>query len=336
MHRIRHSTRTWIALAVWGTGLILFFALAWWNLTSSRSDADNRLISEAGRTAAQIAALLTLPGGKLDEAGIKAIIMAAMEDDSIYAIKIETRNGLLEGQRRNFLWEPISWDDEIAEDCVQGMTPIRVEGRPEGMVEVWLSPRLSAEEDTLLTQRERLRFILISFLWTCALALLFWYWGDFKRWQKVFSTRSASGETTAKIMAGLGKSESAPDQEASPKETSLVDARAGRDFQRKNPDAWLVTAGMFRQTFGRAPALISRLYAEGAIAGLCHLGRMLEQAAPCIGAKPLAEAARKMQAALNDPACTTRASAVEECAAILDNTLAALSGNQQWSKKAGS
>lgn len=326
MSRIKRSTRFWLALLVWAAGIILFGVLGWWNLASSRKDAENRLINEAGRTAAQIAALLSLPDEPLNESAVRSIVRAAMEDESMYAIRIETRNGILEGQRRNYLWEPVNWDDEIAEDSVQGMNPIKRGGQAEGIVEVWLSPRLSAEEDSLLERRERTRFFALSALWTCALLFLLWYWGDLRRIKRALR-RSEPEESpqAGDIKLRLGQEDTPKPVEKKP---PLVSAGAGREFQRKHPDAWLVTAGMFRQTFGHAPELISRLYAEGEIAGLCHLGRMLEQAAPCIGAAPLAKAAAKMQAALNDPECRAPASAVEECGDILEKTLAALSG--QW------
>lgn len=97
-----------------------------------------------GRTAAQLAALLSLPAWELDELTARTIVMAAMEDDSIYAVKVQTKRGMLEGQRRNYQWEPVPWDDEIAENTVQGMNPLKMEGRTVGSVEVYLSPRLSA------------------------------------------------------------------------------------------------------------------------------------------------------------------------------------------------
>lgn len=83
-----------------------------------------------GRTAAQLAALLSLPAWELDELTARTIVMAAMEDDSIYAVKVQTKRGMLEGQRRNYQWEPVPWDDEIAENTVQGMNPAQ-DGRPD-------------------------------------------------------------------------------------------------------------------------------------------------------------------------------------------------------------
>lgn len=79
--------------------------------------------------AAQLAALLSLPAWELDELAARTIVMAAMADESIYAIKVQSNKGMLEGQRRNYRWEPVPWDDEIPENSVQGMNPLKMEGR---------------------------------------------------------------------------------------------------------------------------------------------------------------------------------------------------------------
>ncbi len=334
MKRPNRSLRRWLAFLIWVLGLIVFASLAWWNLASGRKDAENRLISEAGRTAAQIAGLLALPGIRPEGGAARAITAAALDDERVYAIKISMKKGFTEGLRRNYMWEPVPWDDEIAENCVQGMSPIRVAGRVEGKVDVWLSPRSNAEDDTLLDHRERLRLFLTYALWTLVFVLLLWYWGEFRHFRKLLSgsvqNETPDGNRAEEIVlslaanAGAAKAETAASRDGGA--SAFVSASLGREFQKSSPDAWLVTAGLFRQTFGRAPELISRLYAEGETAGLCHLGRMLEQAAPCVGAAALAKAAKDMQQALNDPACKTRALPVEICARILEQTLDALGG----------
>ena len=347
MPYITHGTRRWLALAAWAAGLLLFLLLGLWNLNSSRRDAENRLISEAGRTAAQLAALLSLPAWELDELTARTIVMAAMEDDSIYAVKVQTKRGMLEGQRRNYQWEPVPWDDEIAENTVQGMNPLKMEGRTVGSVEVYLSPRLSAEEQALTARREVWRFALAALFWTGALLLLLWHWGDLARLRRLLARKADAAlpgpdaSAPEKIVLGLSASttegDNAPDGgegRAPPAHGAPVPCFApvnpalGRSFQRKHADAWQITAGLFRQCFARAPELLSRLYADGETAGLCHLGRMLELAAPCLGATRLAEAARAMQAALNDPQCETAALAVEECMRALEDVLAALGGEK--------
>lgn len=347
MPYITHGTRRWLALAAWAAGLLLFLLLGLWNLNSSRRDAENRLISEAGRTAAQLAALLSLPAWELDELTARTIVMAAMEDDSIYAVKVQTKRGMLEGQRRNYQWEPVPWDDEIAENTVQGMNPLKMEGRTVGSVEVYLSPRLSAEEQALTARREAWRFALAALFWTGALLLLLWHWGDLARLHRLLARKADAAlpgpdaSAPEKIVLGLSASAAEGDNAPDGRKGRIPQAHGapapcfapinpalGRSFQRKHPDAWQVTAGLFRQTFARAPELLSRLYADGETAGLCHLGRMLELAAPCLGAGQLADAARAMQAALNDPQCETAALAVEACVHALEDVLAALGGEK--------
>ena len=337
MPYITHRTRRWLALTAWAAGLLLFLLLGLWNLNGSRRDAENRLISEAGHMASQLAALLSLPAWELDELTARTIVMAAMEDDRIYAVKVQTRQGMLEGQRRNYQWEPVPWDDEIAENTVQGMNPLKMEGRSIGSVEVYLSPRLSAEEQALVARREIWRFALAALFCTGALLLLLWHWGDLARLRRLLARKAdealAGGGEAApdRIVLGLSApaadSVEAPDVGA-PAAVFPVNPALGRSFQRKHADAWRVTAGLFRQSFARAPELLSRLYADGEVAGLCHLGRMLELAAPCLGAARLEDTARDMQAALNDPQCETAALAVEACVHALEDVLAALGGEK--------
>lgn len=340
MPRISRSKCRIIAIFIWFFGILLFFGLGLWNMDCARRDAENHMINESGRMASQLAAILSSSRQHMDQMAIRALVAGVMEDESVYAVKIDSNEGIAEGERRNYLWEPVPWDDEIAENCVQGMNPIKIGGQRVGSVQVWISPRLSVEEDGLLASRERWRFFLCAFLWTSAFFLLFWQWGDLRRLRHAlgngFSSEDNGEEKNPeRIVLGLKQDEEMEDrgereQNSAEAPKPVVDADAGRRFQRRNPDAWRVTAGMFRQTFARGPALIGRLYAEGETAGLCHLGRMLEQAAPCVGADRLAKAAREMQTALNDPDCQARAIPVEECAAALDEVLTALCGNGQW------
>lgn len=337
MRKISRSSRCWLAIGIWALGLLVFFALGWWNVVSFRTDAENRLIGEAGRVAAQLANLLAISGTRLEPAAARSLAQAAMEDERVYAVKVDGRSGLLAGQRRNYLWEPIAWDEEINENCVQGMNPVRIGGKQEGKVEVWLSPRLDAEENGIFQEREGIRFLVIASLWTAILCLLLWYWGDFRRLARAVKKGSDEEDGAAShsdaVLMNLAPAQE--DGTCKKQETSVVSAAAAYAYQRKNPDAWLVTAALFRQTFSRAPQLLNRLYADGELAGLCHLGRMLEMAAPCIGAVPLQTAARDMQAALNDPGCELRATPVEECAAMLEKTLAALGGENSSENRQG-
>lgn len=310
------------ALAFWLLGLC-FFAFVWrWSFDIAREDAENRIIGEAGRLASQLASLIAAPEGENDFGVVKGIVARAMEDESVYAVKVENNEGEIIGLRRNYLWEPVPWDDEITENCALGVNILKHRGESIGKVEVWLSARQTREDLAILSQREVWRLLYSCFLWTCAFLFLFWLIGDFRR-LKNFLRRlhnPAADEDRADSAPATGGRDEQGNE--------LVSPARGRRYQR-DADAWRVTAGMFRQTFGRAPRLINRLYAEGEKAGLCHLGRILQQAAPCVGARKLEEAAFAMQQALNNPENETAATSVENCARILEETLDALEGDRE-------
>ena len=105
-----------------------------------------------------------------------------------------------------------------------------------------------------------------------------------------------------------------------------MSAELGRAFLLRRPEAWRVTAGMFGRTFAPAPDLLLRLYALDDAENLCRLGRILEKAAPCVGAERLASAAHAMQWAVNDSDAASAAQAVEECVLALREVLGALEG----------
>jgi len=360
MPNISHVLRRRLALAVWVAALLLFLLLGVWNVNEDRQEAENRLGSEAGRTAAQLAALLSLPAWELDELTARTIVMAAMTDESIYAIKVQTPRGMLEGQRRNYQWEPIPWDDEIAENSVQGMNPLKMEGRPVGSVEVYLSPRITDEDLAQKARREVARFCLSALFSTLVLLALLWHWGDLARLKALLLERTAPRGTAASGtepaadstpavsmepgLADIFESGSARSHALSPQPAAeaqggsavplsediaagaVVSAELGRAFLLRRPEAWRVTAGMFGRTFAPAPDLLLRLYALEDADNLCRLGRILEKAAPCVGAERLASTAHAMQWAVNDSDAASAAQAVEECVLALREVLSALEG----------
>ena len=361
MRHIFSVRRRRLALLLWATSLLLFLLLGVWNINADKEETANRLSGDAGRMAAQLAALLSLPAWELDELTARTIVMAAMEDESIYAIKVQTKRGMLEGQRRNYQWEPVPWDDEITEDSVQGMNPLKMEGRVVGSVEVYLSPRVSDEDLARKARREVWRFALSALLATGVLGLLLWQWGDLDRLRGLTrrggrADGPAEGlEAVAGAAFGAAKPSAAKpgsagtgaDAEGVPwgeapadgvsgrvKDDALsagavVSPALGRAFALRRPEAWRVTAGLFGQTFAHAPFLLGRLYEDGDAAALCRLGQVLEKAAPAVGAERLAAAARAMQAALNDPDCPTTALAVEDCLHALEDVLRTLDGAPQ-------
>ena len=366
MAHINNVLRRRLALIVWAAALLLFLLMGVWNVSEDRQEAENRLGSDAGRMAAQLAALLSLPAWELDELAARTIVMAAMADESIYAIKVQTNKGMLEGQRRNYQWEPVPWDDEIPENSVQGMNPLKMEGRPVGSVEVYLSPRITAEDLAQKARREVARFSLSAVFCTLVLLLLLWHWGDLTRVRVLSFVRSPffadaqkRAAATAAPVAGEGQAAApAPDFNPAPTvapvpgsdvtpapeaqaETApadvppapqsdgiaagtVISAELGRAFLLRRPEAWRITAGMFGRTFAHAPGLLLRLYTAEDAENLCRLGRILEKAAPCVGAERLASAAHAMQWAVNDADAAVAAQAVEECVLALRQVLEAL------------
>lgn len=359
------SQRTKIAsgrllLAIWCAGLLALLLPALWTVRAEREAARERLAVEARNTAVQLSALLAVPAWDVDELAARTIVMAAMEDESIYAVKVETPQGMLEGQRRNYQWEPVPWDDEIDEEAVSGLSPLRVEGRPVGTVEVYVSPRVSQEGAALTARRETWRFVLSFLCWTAALAFL---------WRTCLQREATGGGGARNPSRREPKDappEDAPDlavsgaealsEEAAPcgqvqtdeespydgdgadalgEETieplsaplaagEVVSPALGRAFMRRHDHAWQVTAGLFRHSFAQGPELMGRLYATGDNAALCRLGDLLERAAPCLGAERLAAAAKDMQTALHCPDRERATLAVEECVLALDAVLDAL------------
>ena len=366
MAHINNVLRRRLALIVWAAALLLFLLMGVWNVSEDRQEAENRLGSDAGRMAAQLAALLSLPAWELDELAARTIVMAAMADESIYAIKVQTNKGMLEGQRRNYQWEPVPWDDEIPENSVQGMNPLKMEGRPVGSVEVYLSPRITAEDLAQKARREVARFSLSAVFCTLVLLLLLWHWGDLTRVRVLSFVRSPffadaqkRAAATAAPVAGEGQAAApAPDfdpvptvapvpgsdvtpapeaqAETAPADVppapqsdgiaagTVISAELGRAFLLRRPEAWRITAGMFGRTFAHAPGLLLRLYTAEDAENLCRLGRILEKAAPCVGAERLASAAHAMQWAVNDADAAVAAQAVEECVLALRQVLEAL------------
>ena len=347
MAQINNVSRRRLALAVWAAALLLFLLMGVWNVNEDRQEAENRLGSDAGRMAAQLAALLSLPAWELDELAARTIVMAAMADESIYAIKVQTTKGMLEGQRRNYQWEPVPWDDEIPENSVQGMNPLKMEGRPVGSVEVYLSPRITAEDLAQKARREVARFCLSAAFCSLVLLLLLWHWGDLARVRLLLFERAplrvgGAGQSGAAVPADAvtpvadAAKVSAP-AEAVPAEAqqsddvaagAVISAELGRAFLRRRPEAWRITAALFDRTFAHAPGLLLRLYTADDAENLCRLGRILEKAAPCVGAERLASAAHTMQWAVNDTDAASAAQAVEECVLALREVLEALEGLQ--------
>lgn len=324
----RRQQRRWMVLGIWLCAMLLTAGQGLWAIWQYRADAEARLLSDAGRTAARVVGMLSLAGGMPDAGAALMAVDVVMDDDRVYGIRIQTSQGVEVGLRRNYQWEPVPWDDEIMEDTVQGMSQIKEEGRPAGSVEIYMSRRLTREECALNVRTEAVRFGLNSLFFSCLLLWLLRRYGDLTRLMRFLQDhwqgRHAEQEQEAPVSAGKLAREGAPVLPAAQTPSGAVDLERGRRYMNEHREGVHITAGLFRQTFRGASALMGRLFARGAVAELSHLGRLLELAAPCLGADKLGNAAVVMQRALNDPQCETPAQAVEDCARALDEVLAAL------------
>lgn len=322
----RRQQRRWMVLGVWLCAMLLAAGQGLWAIWQYRADAEARLLGDAGRTAARVVGMLSLSGGIPDAAAALVAVDVAMDDDRVYGIRIQTARGVHAGMRRNYQWEPVPWDDEIMEDTVQGMSQIKEEGRPVGSVEIYMSRRLTNEECALTVRAEAVRFGLNAVFFSCLLLWLLRRYGDLTRLLQFLQTcwqgKRAEQEREERSAGELAR-EGVPVPLAQPA-SSAIDLEKGRRYMSEHRESAGITAGLFRQTFRDAAALMGRLFARGAVAELSHLGRLLELAAPCLGADKLAEAAGAMQRALNDPQHETPAQAVEACAQALDEVLTAL------------
>lgn len=302
-----------IASGFWLIGCLVCALLARWNLEEVRRDAQARLLAEAARSASQLAGLVVREERIQVEADLAAAADALMEDDLACAVRLQTTRGLDRGLRRDYLWEPVPWDGDVSENCVQGMALLTGDDRTLGSVTVWLSDRLLAEEDSATVRREWFRFGCFFVLWTLAFLTAAWGVASLGRNVEIHEDKKHVGEGWPRPAISS---------------TPTVDAQEARNYQQAHPEAWQVTAGMFRQTFARGPALLRNLYDRGQISELCHLGDLLQQAAPLVGAGRLAQAARMMQGEFM--AGQGRRATVENCAHCLEEVLATLCGKGQW------
>ena len=83
------------ALIIWASGLLLLALCSLWAMREDREAARERLTVQARNTAVQLSALLAVPAWDVDELAARTIVMAAMEDERIYAVKVQTPQGML-------------------------------------------------------------------------------------------------------------------------------------------------------------------------------------------------------------------------------------------------
>lgn len=174
MKRLRSILWLRLPFLLWGLGSLFFVLAGFWSFELQRREEDRRCNIEAGRIAAQMAALLTVPVWEMDVMTVRSVILASMEDDSLYAVRVDSLDGTLEGQRRNHHWEAVPWDDEITVSAVQAASPLLLEGRHVGMVEIYLSTRMRDEGLAQIVRREVWRFMLSIAMLSFLLGLCCW------------------------------------------------------------------------------------------------------------------------------------------------------------------
>lgn len=319
-----------LPLCLWVTGVILCIVLGVWNYKAQQSHANTVLMTTAVEIADSLASLLGHPDYEFDERSAKAVIMAAMVNEDVASVRISKQNRHLSGSLRQEGAPPRDWDgvSEPAGDNIQGVGHVTRQGNVVGSVEINMSQFKVNAEIAMVRNREFVRFFFFFLFLT--IPVLGWYWhtGDL-----TWLANNANGyarnrrsskrkqRSTENILLELTKR---LDSDGNWTDDSPLSANA------QAPEMAIcrqVTGTFFAIHFAHAPALMNRLYAEStpaAIDGLCHLGRLLELAAACLGAPDLELTARDMQFALNNPICETPALAVDNCARALDDVLVAL------------
>ena len=154
--------------------LALLLASSAWEMRTAHQEGELRLKQEARTLAKRASLYLAGVTWEMDGPAARSSIYVEMEDLRLAAMRINDREGLLEGMRRNKLWEPVPWDDLIPENCVEASAPILVEDLPVGEISVYLSRRQLDEELYAKAQRELLRIALLAAFPCLGLALLLW------------------------------------------------------------------------------------------------------------------------------------------------------------------
>ena len=132
--------------AVLFTGMLIgVAAFTAWHMHAARQDALDALQDDARRAARRCALFMAAPAWNMDAVAARALVLLEMEDERVFAVRVDDRAGMLEGQTRNAQWEPVPWDTPPPETMLEGSHPLLLEEHPVGMVYVYLSPR-EAEE----------------------------------------------------------------------------------------------------------------------------------------------------------------------------------------------
>lgn len=329
MSEKKRSPYRLVPLALWAAGVILSLVLGIWNYNAQYAQSNARQMTTAVEIADCLASLLGHSEYAFNEQSASAVITAAMINEDVTAVRVSKQNQFLAGRLRQEGDLPRDWDGKwVGGDLVQGIGQVTRQGNVVGNVEVYLSEFRTRTELGMVRNREIVRFFFFLLFLTVPVLVWYWHTGDLtwladnaQDYARNLRNSKRRQRSTENILLELTRR---VNNDGSWADGSPLAANA------QAPEMAVcrqVTGTFFAIHFANAPALMNRLYAESspaAIDGLCHLGRLLEQAASCLGAPELELTARDMQFALNNPVCETPALAVDNCACALDDVLAAL------------
>jgi hypothetical protein len=293
------------ALSVFLAVLVLSSA---WEMHALRHEGELRLQQNANTLAKRASLLFTGISWEMDAPAARSSIFAEMEDLRLAGMVIHDREGLLEGMRRNNLWEPVPWDDLTPENSVEASAPIMMEDAPVGEVVVYLSRRALDEELAARARRELVRVAVLAILPCIALALLVRQLAVCRA-ERGTQAPSASLCPNGKSRAGEQEAALAPPLQLPP------------DWDSENTRrAYLEVCRAFVRDQRASAALLCRLAAHEDWGELREAARILREAALALNALPLAEAALSVQdAALAHTASAARH--VEHCISALAKLL---------------
>jgi HPt (histidine-containing phosphotransfer) domain-containing protein len=302
-------TLRFTALSVFLAVLVLSSA---WEMHALRHDGELRLQQEAKTLAKRASLHFAGISWEMDAPAARSSIFVEMEDLRLAGMLIHDREGLLEGMRRNGLWEPVPWDDLTPENSVEAAAPLMMEDVPVGEVGGYLSRRALDEELAAKARRELVRVTALAVIPCIALALLLWQLAVRRAEHDGVQALCASPSPDGKSCAGEQGAALAPSLQLPP------------DWDNENTRrAYLEACRAFIRDQHASAALLCRLTAREDWGELREAARALHEAARALNAFPLAEAALSVQdAALANTASAARR--VEICISALAGLLNAI------------
>ncbi|MDR0239778.1 MAG: hypothetical protein LBI88_06060 [Deltaproteobacteria bacterium] len=268
-----------------------------WEMHTLRHDGEIRLQQDANILAKRASLYCAGISWEMDAPAARSSIFVEMEDIRLAGMLIYGREGLLEGMRRNRLWEPVPWDDLVPENSVEASASLMMEDVPVGEVVIYLSRRTLDEELSAKARRELMRAAALAVVPCIAMAQLLWQLAVRRA-----THRSSFVEHRDAPAAPLHI----------PPNWNNADVR----------QAYLDACRVFIRDQRGNTALLYQLAAREDWGELRATARALHEAALVLNAHPLAEAALSMQeAALAHTA--TAARHVENCIPALAQVLRA-------------